>query len=489
MKTFISQLTGLCVTATIIISCSEGIGGLAGVGGSGYVASGSISGFGSVYVNGIKFETDSAEFEVEDMQASQSSLSLGMVVNISGTINPDGMSGTATKVSYGGQLQGPVEPVKGESTIIENTDKTTKTFSVLATKVIVDKLETVFDGDAFSYDVIRLNNLVEISGHYDHNGVLRATYIKRESAVFNNDDKVEVTGVIKQLSGTDFKANNIMIDAASANIHGFENGLENGVNVEVKGIYDSFSQTIIAKQVKAKKISYVDNKKLSIEGYITRYVSESDFDINGITVNADNAVFKPQTLQLALGAKLEAEGRFNNAVFVASKIETQDSKVLVHAQVDSVDAIARKLTLKPFVNNASVITVMVNNATSMEDKAMNEKSFNLYGLRQGDFVEVNGFETAVSTISALKVKRKPVGDVLIEGCANAVSGNKANGTISILGVAFKINQPESHYENKDESPMTDMEIDNLLNTIKVTPVLLKMIDTDANEIANEIDIE
>ena len=61
--------TSLCAAiALTIVGCgseSSGGGGVAGIGGSGYVSSGSVSGFGSVFVNGVEFETDSATFDVD----------------------------------------------------------------------------------------------------------------------------------------------------------------------------------------------------------------------------------------------------------------------------------------------------------------------------------------------------------------------------------------------------------------------------------------
>ncbi|KPJ95925.1 MAG: hypothetical protein AMJ53_01820, partial [Gammaproteobacteria bacterium SG8_11] len=46
---------------------------------------GVITGFGSVYVNGDKFDTSGAEINVNDAAAVEADLSIGMVVTIVGT--------------------------------------------------------------------------------------------------------------------------------------------------------------------------------------------------------------------------------------------------------------------------------------------------------------------------------------------------------------------------------------------------------------------
>ena len=52
--------------------------------GSRSVSSGTIDGFGSIFVNGIEYETDDAEIVVNGQAADESALRLGMVVDVSG---------------------------------------------------------------------------------------------------------------------------------------------------------------------------------------------------------------------------------------------------------------------------------------------------------------------------------------------------------------------------------------------------------------------
>jgi hypothetical protein len=53
---------------------------------------GQITGFGSVYVNGIEFDTAGASYEVDDALASDDdALAVGMVVKVEGSVNADGL--------------------------------------------------------------------------------------------------------------------------------------------------------------------------------------------------------------------------------------------------------------------------------------------------------------------------------------------------------------------------------------------------------------
>ena len=68
---------------------------------------GVITGFGSVFVNGVKFETSTTEISTDDNDAaSESDLQVGMIVTLSGEISEDGATGTANSIHYEEQLKG-----------------------------------------------------------------------------------------------------------------------------------------------------------------------------------------------------------------------------------------------------------------------------------------------------------------------------------------------------------------------------------------------
>ncbi|MCW8955383.1 MAG: DUF5666 domain-containing protein [Gammaproteobacteria bacterium] len=472
---------------SIMVACG-GSGGLAGIGGSGYTSTGTVTGFGSVFVNGVEFETLSTSFDIEDNSGSQADLRIGMVVQVDGSINPDGITGTASRIRYGDQLEGPVAVMEGASGFVLNGDVTTKSFRVMGTNAMVDSVDTVFEGTDFSFDSIALTNAVEISGYYDQNDILHATYIKRTAVTFDPTSTVEIEGVISNLEGSSFNIRNVNINASAANLSDLPNGLQNGLYVEVKGKYDSDSNTITASEVEKEDLElHDDGSEVSLEGYITRYVSNSDFDINGYPVNASAASFEPATLSLHEGLKVEAEGNISNGVLIATEIETRGGDAEIHATIAAIDISTNSFTLNLALGQP--LTVLVTTATTLEDELYEIEPFSLVDLTADEFVEVVGFETDTDTVTATKVKRRLPGEkTVLQGYATAVTGDATAGSVTILGVIFNFDT-NTAFENDAEISMTTDEITALLATITATPTLLKVSDSDNNGTAEEIDLE
>ncbi|MHB1400629.1 MAG: DUF5666 domain-containing protein [Trichloromonadaceae bacterium] len=165
------------------------------------VSSGEIEGFGSIIVNGVRFNTDNATFVIEgDDNPSQSDLREGMIVQIDGSFDDNGTTGTATLVSYGDNLEGPV------ASVTETTPGLVKVLSILGHNVIVENGVTIFDDTPLvTYGNLAVDQVLEISGHMGANGDIQATFIEKKSetsAAFLVDplQDFEVLGTISNLS-------------------------------------------------------------------------------------------------------------------------------------------------------------------------------------------------------------------------------------------------------------------------------------------------
>lgn len=76
------------------------------------VSSGVITGFGSVYINGVRFNTDNAAFSTDDKDNdSEDALEVGMVVTLEGAMGANGETPTASKIKYNASAEGPVSEV------------------------------------------------------------------------------------------------------------------------------------------------------------------------------------------------------------------------------------------------------------------------------------------------------------------------------------------------------------------------------------------
>ena len=165
MNTLLTKSTLSATIALTLVACGGGdSGSITGIGGSGFTSSGSVTGFGSVFVNGVEFETSSTVFDIDDSgSGSQDDLAIGMVVKVNGSINDDGVTGTATSISFDDELQGPVTSLS-----IPDADGIKRTFIVLGTTVIIDSGSTTFDisgkdnvppGTVFDFDTINFINM------------------------------------------------------------------------------------------------------------------------------------------------------------------------------------------------------------------------------------------------------------------------------------------------------------------------------------------
>ena len=118
-----SQFNRMKKLATVLIcafmvSCGGGGSSTtAGIGGTG-ITFGEVTQFGSVYVNGVRFNTTNASFDLDDdiiyetqAAAQAAGFSEGMVIKVEGTTNADGVTGTATWVEYDEDVEGPVSNI------------------------------------------------------------------------------------------------------------------------------------------------------------------------------------------------------------------------------------------------------------------------------------------------------------------------------------------------------------------------------------------
>lgn len=495
MKLSLIKLFSTMAIAISIAGCGASILlSSTGIGGSGFISFGTITGFGSVYVNGVKFETDSSTFDIEGTSGTQSDLAIGMIVQVNGTINNDGVTGTATNISFDDDLQGPVT-----SLTAPDADGITRSFTTLGVNVIINSSSTTFDlsdnvpaNTVFNFTTIVDNNNVEISGFFDASGNLVATRLELKNTVFDANSIVEVKGIITNLAGSMFNIGSFIVDASAAAIEDLPNGLVNGQTVEVKGTLNNI--TITANRVEGEDNIVNDTDEIELEGIITNYVGDSNFKINGISVDASSATFEPASLSLGNDTRIEAEGAIINGILIADTIELGDGEIKVHANVTSIDTFTNTFEVSPLIGQT--ITVTVTSSTQIEDDVNSISPFTLNNLVVTNFVEIRGYDDGSGGITATEIDIKAQSDVIVQGNATNATGDAASGgTITVLGILFSFDAV-TDFENSDDINLSLGEIDSLINSISaITPQLLKIEDNEAGTggntvgVADEIDIE
>lgn len=197
----ITRIIGLGIAATL-----AGCGGSSGspsddvqtIAATPQTTVGQITGFGSVYVNGVEYETTGASYEVDDATASDDdALAVGMVVKVQGSVNADGRTGQADSISYDDDIEGLVENLA-----VDANDPGIKTFTVMGVSIQAEQSSTNFEGEddpTFGFDTIADGDNVEVSGEFSGD-VLVASYIEKQDAA---DDDFEAKGTVDQYNGSD----------------------------------------------------------------------------------------------------------------------------------------------------------------------------------------------------------------------------------------------------------------------------------------------
>jgi hypothetical protein len=475
---YMLQAFALVFAIGTLVACGGSGGGFAsfgGIGGTGITASGTITGFGSIFVNGIEFETDSAAISLDDNSGTESDLQLGMVVLVEGTLNADGTTATATSVRFDDEVQGPI------SNIVNGADGLSKTLTVLGIQVAVEKGNTVFDDVTF--DTLAINDVVEVSGFVDNTGILHATRIEKKENFVAGASEIELKGVVSGLSGTTFSLGSFTVNFGGADLSGVPGGvIVNGMEVEVKGTLNG--TTITASRVKEDDDLFDANEeKVSLEGIITDFISNANFKVSGQQVNASSAVFDPTNLVLGNGVEVEVEGPIVNGILQAIEVEARGGNVKIDATVLSVDSAGGTVTLQFVPGN---VTVNVTNQTSLRDDLGVFDPFTLGNISAGNFLEIRGFVDGNGNIVADEIHRDTADDDILQGPADSCT---AGSNVTIFGVSFLLIDGTTTFEDENDAPLANSTA--FCNAVNASNFFVKVKDDQSSRdgIADEAELE
>lgn len=412
---------------------TAGIDGRGGPARAAVVSKGTITGFGSIIVNGVTYDTSGASFGIDGRGGQQSDLAVGDVVLVEGTVNEDGTNAVADTVTFDDAVEGPIGAI----------DLTAQTLTVLGQLVFVDA-DTSFDDSIAprSLDGLAVTDVVEVSGFVLADGSISATRIESKPA----GGEFEVTGTVSDVVGMTFRINGLLVDFSIATPQGFPNGTpEEGQLVEAKGTVIGGAGQLFATSLEFKGNELGDDgDQAELEGFITRFVSASDFDVEGIPVTTDaQTVYENgSSADLAINRKVEVEGDINAAgVLVAEKVEFKATGELrVESLVEAVQS--NQLTVLGIV-------IRVDASTRYEDdSAADLEVFSLSNVVVGNYVEIRGYDDG-SGIVATQLRRDDFqGDVALRGFAEDVSDPQ----FTILGVTVTTDAGTEYFDS-DESPL------------------------------------
>jgi len=432
------------------------------------VSRGLITGFGSVYVNGIRFHTGGTQFSIDDDSGVESDLRVGMIVTVKGSIDNNGHNGQATHISYDNELKGPVSSITTDP-----NDTTIKTLVILGQSVEVNSNTTIDDDGGLTFDNIQLNDVLEVSGFVTESGLI-ATHVELQ----DDDLEIEIKGHIENLTTNSFNIKNFPVSYDGTTELDDISALVEGLFVEVEGQLDAAGTTLIAYKIEAEHEGLDDDMdEAEIEGAISNYNPVDDtFQIQGQLVDATGAELYPSTLVLADGLIVEAEGHIVNGVLLADEVEQKGKKIKVYASLSAVGADTISFTF-----NSTDIVARVNQQTELEDD-INDADIVLGDLSEGDFVEMEAFDDGSGIINAVEIERKNPDEVRIVGPVENW-GDENNQKVKLLGVEFNLSA--ASYENEADQNITASTFYNSLSIGE----FIKIKDTDSNGIFDKAELD
>lgn len=336
------RAAGACLlAAALVVGCGGGVGS----GGTGSFAAGPITGFGSVIVNGVRFDDNSASVEDgEGGRHNRDELRLGMTVEIdSGAVTAasTGATATASRIRFDSELRGQVGSV----------DAGGAGFRLLGQQVAVDAT-TVFAEELGGLGALTPGARVEVFAVYDP---ARALYRAKRVGMAGSGAPAQLRGPVGAL---DLAARTLRIGSGNsvynyAAASAVPANLATGAFVRLRlaaAPLPSGQWSVLSFSAALQALPDVDDARL--EGLISSFTSAASFSVNGRPVDASQAAFPDGSAGLAVGVRVKVEGPLRNGTLRATEVEVESDEqenareFELHGMVQSVNAAAKTFVLR-----------------------------------------------------------------------------------------------------------------------------------------------
>jgi len=329
----------LAALALSILAACGGGGGTGGTGtttpppgAGGSTVSTGVMTKGSTIVNGVRFEDTTANISLDDTPKTNAALQNGMVVKVAGTVNDDGINGTAQRVKA-------IIETRGTPTSV-TPGANPQSFAVLGQTVFVDD-QTEYSDTVNRFNSITTTKLIEVHGLRDTNGVIRATRIEDRVAQMGNSTLDEIRGVVANRTATTFTIAGQLVNFGAAVIVPAGASFQNGSVVEVYCTHPCPAGTFLASQLKVEDaqddaFKPAAGQRTEAEGLIAGFGGHpGNFSVGTtpVTTTSSTRFEGGIATDLANNVKVEAEGSWDGTRLVASKIEFKRSVVRVQGNV------------------------------------------------------------------------------------------------------------------------------------------------------------
>jgi hypothetical protein len=408
-------LAGLGAAATALLVACGGGGSDAGGAATDSVYQGTIGGFGSIIVNGVRFEDRSASITVDDEQVSVGALKLGMRAEIKGSVSSDGSTGTATSCVVETSVRGAVASV----------DTATSSFMIRGISVQTDD-KTVFEG-ASNLAALKVGDWVEVHGSVDFaNRKVQATRVEVKAP--EDIGRMVLFGKATDVKATTFTLGDLTVDYSKARLIGFDNNtIPEGSVVRVRSNKSPVAGVLEATFVKAVKAPrLLDGTPAAVEGRVQQFKSVSDFLVSGTAVDATNAEYQNgSAADLSEGKRVIVFGTLANGKIIAKKIR------FFRPDLDG------EIRLIGMVSDFVSVSSFKVRGVAIDASAATFEGGDAAQLANGRLVEIKG-QSVGSIVKASKVEFEETKNGSNAVLTGVVSGFVSTADFKVAGKAVKV---------------------------------------------------
>ncbi len=308
---------GAALGLVVAIAACGGGSNTAGVGSGGTGAftaysEGTITGFGSVIVNGLRYDDTAASVRDEDGLRNRSDLKLGMVVAVDGNVDNNNLA-SASAIRFDSALLGPVSAVNANL----------RTFMIIGQTVQVDD-NTVLDASLVQgFKSIAPDQVLEVHGFLNAaTNTLQATLIERKT----NASKYKISGLVKDLqtSNRTLRIGNEIFSFAGLNLDKIANGNVIKLRLQPRAPTGTATWAITSYSIESRSSS--SQERAEVEGLITQINSPTQFSVSNILVDTSNASFPDGNATVVAGQRIKAKGKLVNGVLLAQEVKTESGR-------------------------------------------------------------------------------------------------------------------------------------------------------------------
>ena len=396
------------------------------------VARGVITQMGSIWVNGVEYETpEGGSYSNDDSTSDVANYEVGQVVSIRGTRNDDGVSGTADEVEYEAEVEGAADADNAINGVTIITDQT------LAT-----------------------GTRYEVSGFWVNDSTIEATFIKIDD---DGDAEDEVKGFVEAFTAGSLTVHGVTYTYSGTPVVAVGDYVEihfSGTDASLVELEDDVFDNLPEGQ----EVEFEGSVNLNTAGC----AADADFRIDSTCIDWDSVTEWSDgltgSIDMVNGLRVEAEGHFVGDLLVAEKIKGRGNEVRTTSTAGNISGVDGTFDL---LNG----DIQVTTESGLTEFDLDTGS-TVGDITSGDGLEVRGIRTGATTFLALRVKSEGVNADRHELRAkiDESGADSSLNTVTVMGIT---SAADSNTELKIEDTIiatgsgntTESQIDSFLDGI------------------------